>query len=274
MVKRKNIWALPGMPNVTKERVLQGYNIEVNRAIKRLTDINLSMLKLKIPVDLPTSGAEALARVNELRKITKENIVVRDNKYRGTIGTPSKYLYIQESLDKVIKGHSWHKDYRQFTSGEANKILEEQALVNKKRKRAGLPEISGLKFEEGMKVQDILKKIKVRGTNEYMNVEKKRFVDNIIQALESAKQMAIESGLYTGLTIVSINKLIDTINNTSLNNNYKKLWRIYKKSNDKELFNMFSSDQVTFQQTKLLDYLMDEYDVHINIDFALDDANF
>lgn len=276
MANNKNKWAVPGWPNVTKKDVMASYNYEIRQAQKRLDDMGLPFLKLVIPSTLPTSGTQAYLRVKELQKINNLDIVTANGKYYGTIGNPSKYLYIQETVTKEIKGHKWSKEYKMFTAAQANKLLAEQQKVNKTRKKQGLEPIGGLKFNKEENIDSIVKKIKFKGSEIGIGTEKRKFVDNIIKSLQSAKEQAIDTGLYTQETIETINRLIEAIDNETASSNYKKLWSIYKASNDKELYNIFSSDQTLFQSTTLIDKLAEAYgiNININIDFNSEDVNF
>lgn len=276
MANNKNKWAVPGWPNATKKDVMASYNYEIREAQKRLDDMGVPYLKLIIPSTLPTSGTDAYLRVQQLKKINNLDIVTANGKYYGTIGKPSRYLYVQESVTKEIKGHKWLKEYKMFSANEANKLLVEQQKVNKKRKKQGLEPISGLKFDKQESVDSILRKIKFKGSDLGIGTEQNRFVNNIVKSLVSAKQQAIDTGLYTKETIETIDRLLKAIDNETASSNYKKLWNIYKASNDKELYNIFSSDQTLFQQTTLIDKLAKEYNIKINIDFdfSSEDVNF
>ena len=276
MANNNNKWAVPGWPNVTKKDVMASYDYEVRQAKKRLDDMGLPYLKLVLPDTKPTSGYNAWLRVQELKKINNLDIVTANGKYYGTIGKPSKYLYVQESVTKEIKGHKWSKEYKMFTANEANKLLVEQERVNKTRKKQGLEPISGLKFNKEESIDSILKKIKFKGSDLGIGTEQQKFVNNILKSLQSAKQQAIDTGLYTYETIETINKLIEAIDNNIPQYNYIKLWNIYKASNDKELYNIFSSDQTLFQQTTLIDKLAEAYGIkiNININFDSEDVNF
>ena len=276
MANNNNKWAVPGWPHATKKDVYASYEYEVRQAKKRLDDMGLPYLKLVLPDTKPTSGYNAWLRVQELKKINNLDIVNANGKYYGTIGKPSKYLYVQESVTKEIKGHKWSKDYKMFTASDANKLLVEQNKTNKARKKQGLEPISGLKFNKEESVDSILRKIKFKGSDLGIGTEQRKFVDNILKSLKSAMQQAIDTGLYTQETIETINKLLESINNETASNNYKKLWSIYKASNDKELYNIFSSDQTLFQSTTLIDKLAEAYNIKINIDFdfSSEDVNF
>lgn len=276
MANNKNKWAVPGWPNVTKKDVMASYNYELREAHKRLDAMGVPYLKLITPSTLPTSGTDAWLRVQQLKKINNLDIVTVNGKYYGTIGKPSRYLYIQESMTKEIKGHKWTKEYKMFTANEANKLIAEQQKVNKTRKKHNMEPIGGLKFNKEESVDTILRKIKFKGSDLGIYTEQRKFVDNIIKSLQSAKEQAIDTGLYTKETIDTINRLIEAIDNETSSNNYKKLWSIYKASNDKELYNIFSSDQTLFQSTTLIDKLADAYGVSVNIDidFSSEDVNF
>lgn len=273
---KENKWAVPGWPNVTRKDVMASYNYEIRQAQKRLDEMGVPYLKLITPSTLPTSGTDAWLRVQQLKKINNLDIVTNNGEYYGTIGKPSRYLYIQENITKEIKGHKWSKEYKMFTAEQANKLLVEQQKVNKTRKKHGLEPISGLKFNKEESVDTILKKIKFKGSDLGIGTEQRKFVDNIVKSLVSAKQQAIDTGLYTQETIATIDRLLQAINNETAPNNYRKLWSIYKASNDKELYNIFSSDQTLFQQTKLIDKLAEEYNIKINIDFdfSQEEVNF
>lgn len=277
-----NKWAVPGYPNASRRDVIASYNAEIRKAKERLESLGVPALKLNLPNTLPTSGKQALNRVLEIKKINQENIEVKqpENGIFKTenilinIKEPSKYLFYQDKLKKKIKGKKFEIEFKLFTSKEVKNILEEQKEVNKKRKKIGLSNISGLRFKKEKTYKEVIKDIQFKGSSVGIGQEMKRFVDNFIVSLKRSIDDAIFYNIYNQDTMEEVKELLKEIEKRSLIENFNRLWKIYKKSNDKELFNMFASNQTLFGETDLIDMLAQEYNIKIDIQQQSDWENF
>lgn len=245
----------------TKKQVIDAYNLELNMANVRLVTLNRQLVGYKLGViqpPEPTSLKMALEIASEIKKISKVNIKIKDGKIVD-IDNPSKYLRVQEILEKKIKGRKFKKEYKIFTAEEASSILKEQIRVNKKRKRNQLPPISGLRFDKEKRYQDIKKEVKFKGSDIGIGTEKDRLVKGIITSLNSAYQKLVDTGDTMGDEFIFIKELINEINSDP--NAYSKLRPIVAGLNNKDFIFMYSSDAIVFNPSPELYKIMDAYNI-------------
>ena len=257
---------------VTRERAMSAYYMEIELAQQRLKSIGLDDLYIKMPRTAPQNPEALVRRVRELRKIDPSKIKTKDVdgilKFAGTIGSPSEYLKVQERVkSKVLKGHTFILS-QSFSARTANEIIKLQDEVNKVRIKNDLPPIGNLRFSKRT-VDEIKEIVKNKGSVRGMNEEKERFVNNIIQSLTTAFSDVVLFGSLTETSQYELSDLIQKMYSTDLDTNYKILKKIYNKtkSGNKELYNIFSSEQTILYRSDLLEYLIAGYGVKVDIDY-------
>lgn len=245
----------------TKAQVMKAYNNELEIANKRILDLRSRLFNINIGVvqpPTPTSLKHALYITRELKKISSENLVISSIGDLLEIKNPSKYLRIQEILNKKIKGRSFRKEFKIFTAVEVSKLLTKQQEVNKKRKENKLPIIRGLRFEKDKDFRYIYEDVASRGSDFYIEIEKNRVVKGVTTSLKSAYEMLVDNGT-EGDSFKYIKELIDKINSDS--QAYSKIYSVVKNMSGNQLVYMFSSDKIVFDTTPELFKLLEEFNI-------------